>query len=132
MRGPATRAPKLICFSVAAKVSEYQGKEFRVEEELAGLSGKHFGEVGIITKFDAEKQIATITPSSGAQLTGGAFQVPFPALKLFDRNAGRRALKNMSCDELTKEALFIQMGFPDPMSIPEFDQATLKKPEYIE
>ena len=119
-----TSDPKLICFVVAAKVSEYHGKEFRVEEELAGLSGKHFGEVGIITKFDAENQVATITPSSEAMLTGGAFQVPFSALKLFDRNAGRRALKNMSCDELTKEALFIQMGFPDPMSIPEFDQIT--------
>ena len=127
-----TRDPKLICFVVAAKVSEYHGKEFRVEEELAGLSGKHFGEVGIITKFDAENQIATITPSSGALLIGGAFKVPFSALKLFDSHAGRRGLKNMTCDELTKEALLIQMGFPDPMSIPEFDLVTLRKPEYIE
>ena len=71
-------------------------------------------------------------PSSGTLLTGGAFSVPFSALKPFDRNAGRRELRGMICDDLTKEALLIQMGFPDPTCTPEFEQVTLKKPEHID
>ena len=100
--------------------------------ELEGALGKYFGQVGMVTKFNEEIQEATLVRASGSQILGGAFKIPFSALKPFQENAERRDLKSMVCDDLTKEALFLQMGFDDPMSTPDFDSVTQKKPVYIE
>ena len=110
------------------QVSEHVGKEFRVEKELAGLLGVHFGKVGVVTQLDEENQEATLVSCAEIELTSGAFKVPFASLAPFDRKAEQRALKDMRCDEATKEALLIQMGFPDVMSMPDFDPVTLKMP----
>ena len=115
------------------QVSEHVGKYFRVEEELSGLLGKHFGRVGTVTKFDEENQEATLVSSTETELTSGAFKVPFTALASFDRKSNkRRGLKDMKCDELTKEALLIQMGFPDVDSMPDFEPVTSQAPQYFE
>ena len=105
---------------------------FRVEVELEGALGKYFGQVGMVTKFSAETQEATLVRASGSQILGGGFKIPFSALKPFQESSEGRGLKSMVCDDLTKEAIFLQMGFHDPMSTPDFDTVTQKKPAYIE
>ena len=76
----------------------------------------------MVAKFDEGNQNATLVSVNEGDVSGGAFTIPFAAIAPFDNKLKRRDLKDMRCDELTEEALLMQMGFPDIESMSDFGQ----------